>query len=112
MARLRGAYDAMHKTEPVSDPPEALVDAMQSGDRLGYHPEKAVEEIAHFHQMLPKAQADLAAIGADFASHVDEFIKRYAPEKWLPGKQNLNALEQSRIDAMARAQKLVTEAGK
>jgi alpha-glucosidase len=112
MARLRGAYDAMHKTEPVSDPPEALVDAMQSGDRLGYYPEKAVEEIAHFHQMLPKAQAELAAIGADFASHVDEFIKRYAPEKWLPGKQNLNALEQSRIDAMARAQKLVTEAGK
>jgi hypothetical protein len=102
----------MHKTEPVSDPPEALVDAMQSGDRLGYYPEKAVEEIAHFHQMLPKAQAELAAIGADFASHVDEFIKRYAPEKWLPGKQNLNALEQSRIDAMARAQKLVTEAGK
>jgi alpha-glucosidase len=112
MARLRGAYDAMHKTEPVSDPPEALVDAMQSGDRLGYHPENATEEIAHFHQVLPKAQAELAAIGADFASHVDEFIKRYAPEKWLPGKQNLNALEQSRIDAMARAQKLVIEAGK
>jgi alpha-glucosidase (family GH31 glycosyl hydrolase) len=112
MARLRGAYDAMHKTEPVSDPPESLVDAMQSGDRLGYHPEKATEEIAHFHQMLPKAQAELVAIGADFASHVDEYIKRYAPERWLPGNPNLNALKQSRLDAMARAQKLVMEAGK
>jgi alpha-glucosidase len=112
MALLRGAYDAMHKTEPVSDPPETLVDAMQSGDRMGYHPENATEEIAHFHQMLPKAQAELAAVGADFSSHVEEYIKRYAPEKWLPGKQNLKALEQSRIDAMARAQKLVTEAGK
>jgi alpha-glucosidase len=112
MALLRGAYDAMHKTEPVSDPPESLVDAMQTGDRLGYHPENAVEEIAHLHQVLPKAQADLIAIGADFSSHVDEFIKRYAPEKWLPGNPNLKALEQSRIDAMARAQKLVTEAGK
>ena len=112
MALLRGAYDAMHKTEPVSDPPESLVDAMQTGDRLGYHPENAVEEIAHLHQVLPKAQADLIAIGADFSSHVDEFIKRYAPEKWLPGNPNLKALEQSRIDAIARAQKLVTEAGK
>jgi len=112
MALLRGAYDAMHKTEPVSDPPETLVDAMQSGDRLGYHPENATEEIAHFHQMLPKAQAELATIGSDFPSHVEEYIKRYAPEKWLPGKQNLKALEQSRIDAMARAQKLVMEAGK
>jgi hypothetical protein len=30
----------------------------------------------------------------------------------LPGNPNLKALEQSRIDAIARAQKLVTEAGK
>jgi alpha-glucosidase len=102
----------MHKTEPVSDPPETLVDAMQSGDRLGYHPENAAAEIAHFHQMLPKAQAELAAIGADFAAHVDEYIKRYAPERWLPGNPNLKALGQSRIDAMARAQKLMMEASK
>jgi alpha-glucosidase len=112
MARLRGAYDAMHRTEPVSDPPEELVEAMQSGDRLGYHPERAVEEIAHFRDVLPKAKAAVADIGADFASHVDERIKRYSPQRWLPKGPDMDALRQSRLDAMAQAEKLVEDAGK
>ena len=52
MTRLRGAYDAMNQTWPVSEPPDTLVYAMQAGDRLGYHPENAQTEIAHFHDVL------------------------------------------------------------
>jgi alpha-glucosidase len=111
MTRLRGAYDAMHRTEPVSDPPEELVEAMQTGDRLGYHPERAVEEIAHFREVLPKAQAAVAEIGSDFASHVDERIKRYSPQRWLPKGPDMDALRKSRLDAMAQAQKLMDDVG-
>jgi len=112
MARLRGAYDAMNQTQPVANPPDALIDAMQTGDRLGYHPENAQKELAHFHEELPKAQAAVAQIGATFTEHLEENIKRYSPQKWIAGSLDVEAVKKSRTKAMARAEKLVTEAGK
>jgi alpha-glucosidase len=112
MTRLRGAYDAMHQTSPVSDPPDALVDALQTGDRLSYHPETAQAEMAHFRQALPKAQAAVAQIGAVFAGQLEDHLQRYSPERWLPGGMNMAALKQSRTEAMTRALKLVAQAGR
>jgi len=112
ITRLHGAYDAMHQTSPVSDPPDALVDALQTGDRLSYHPETAQAEMAHFRQALPKAQAAVAQIGAAFAGQLEDHLLRYSPERWLPGGMNLPALKQSRTDAMTRALKLVADAGR
>jgi alpha-glucosidase len=112
MTRLRGAYDAMHQTSPVSDPPDALVDALQTGDRLSYHPEIAPAELAHFREALPKAQAAVARIGAAFDSQLEDHLRRYSPERWLPGGMNMAALKQSRTDAMTRALKLAAEAGR
>jgi alpha-glucosidase len=113
IARLRGAYDAMRQTSPVSDPPDVLIDAMQAGDRLRYNPEIAQTEIAHFHQVLPKAQAAIVRIGAAFDSQLEDRLRRYSPEKWLPGGiSNMAALKQSRTDAMTRALKLTAEAGR
>ena len=54
MARLRETYNALNMTPPVATPPDILIDAMQTGDRLGYHPELAQKEIAHFHEVMPK----------------------------------------------------------
>ena len=96
MTRLRGAYDAMHQTWPMSSPPDVLMDAMQSGDRLGYHPEKATEELSHFRDVLSQARAAIQAIGQGIAQRPPDA----SPER------------QRRLDAMARAQKLVAEAGK
>jgi alpha-glucosidase (family GH31 glycosyl hydrolase) len=110
MTRLRGAYDALHATWPVSDPPDVLVDTMQSGDRLGYHPERAAEEIAHFHDVLPKAQAAIDEVGTTFADRMNDYAKRMAGSNWRP--EDSNAQKQLRLDAMARAQKLASEAGK
>ena len=109
MTRLRGAYDAMHETPPVSDPPDILLDAMQTGDRLGYHPERAAEELAHFREVLPQAQAAVAAIGAGFAKTVEEFAS-HIPANQRPA--DLDAQKQRRLDAMARAQAQVNDAGK
>lgn len=110
MIRLRGAYDAMHQTWPVSAPPDELIDAMQAGDRLGYHPEKAAAELAHFHQVLPQAQAALAGIAQNFPARMEEVANWMSKSNWRP--EDMNAQKQHRFDALARAQKQAAEAGK
>jgi alpha-glucosidase len=110
MARLRGAYDAMNQTPPLSAPPDVLVDAMQSGDRLGYHPEKAAEEIAHLHQVLPAAQSALADIGKEASARIEDLNKRMPHDN--PQAAQMQAQNQHRLEALTRAQKLIAEAGK
>ena len=108
MIRLRGAYDATQQTWPLASPPDALVDATQSGDRIGYHPEKASEEIAHFHEVLPQAQAAIESLSQGFAQRLDDAVKHMGNNH----PPDLEAQKQRRLDAMARAQKLAGEAGK
>jgi alpha-glucosidase (family GH31 glycosyl hydrolase) len=110
MTRLRGAYDSMHVTWPVSDPPDVLTDAMQTGDRLGYHPERAADEIAHLREVLPKVQAAIEEIGTTFAKAMAAYEKRMAASNWRPADNE--AEKQLRLDALARAQKQLAEAGK
>ncbi len=109
MIRLRGTYDAMNRTMPVAAPPDVLIEAMQTGDRLGYHPERAQEELAHFHQVLPEAQAAVGVIGQGFEQRIEDYAKRMAASNRLPS--DAESQKQNRIDEMARAQKLVNEAG-
>ena len=110
MTRLRGAYEAMHQTWPVSDPPDELVDAMQAGDRLGYHPERAVKEIAHFHNALPIAQAAVDEIAKGFTERMESYAKRMSASNWRPA--DMEAQKQKRLDALARAEKFLSEAVK
>ena len=112
MTRLRGAYDDLHQTWPVSDPPDVLIDAMQTGDRLGYHPENAQQEIARFHELLPKAQQAVTQIHATFAPRMEEYANRLMASNWRPAIPDMEAQKQRRMDAIARAERLVTEAGK
>ncbi|HZP04087.1 MAG TPA: TIM-barrel domain-containing protein [Terracidiphilus sp.] len=109
MTRLRAAYDALQQTSPVSAPPDALIDATQTGDRLGYHPERAVEEIAHFHEVLPQARAAVTADGADFAERVEQYAKHMQNNPLRPA--DMDAAKQSRLDSMRRAEAMVQEAG-
>ena len=108
MTRLRAAYDALQQTTPVSAPPDQLVDAMQSGDRLGYHPERAVEEIEHFHQVLPKAQAAVAALDESFSKSLANMIEHNSATM---SPAEMEAQKQHKLDLLHRAQKLVVEAG-
>lgn len=59
MTRLRQVYDTLNKTFPLAWSPDSLVDVMQTGDRLSYHPETVSDELTHFHAELPKAIADV-----------------------------------------------------
>jgi Glycosyl hydrolases family 31/Domain of unknown function (DUF5110) len=110
MARLRGAYDAMNQTLPVAVPPDPLIDAMQTGDRLGYHPERIGAEIAHLREVLPQAQAAVATTSQGFTKRMEEYASRI-PSSMLP-LGDLEAQKSQRIDAMARAQKLMSDVEK
>ncbi len=55
MTRLREAYDTLNQTFPLAWSPDALIDVMQTGDRITYHPETVSHELTHFHAMLPQA---------------------------------------------------------
>ena len=110
MTRLRGAYDALQQSWPVAVPPDPLIDVMQTGDRLGYHPERAAETIAHFHSELPQAQAAVAALGASFSQRLDDWARRMVNDPLRSA--NLDAEKQKRAASMARASALVNDAAR
>ena len=109
MTRLRGAYDAVNQTLPVATPPDELIDAMQAGDRLGYHPERAGEELKHFHEVLPKAQAAVIQAANGFQARIDEMEKHMSRQNMH--SENLEAEKQKRVDAMTRAERLMGQTG-
>jgi alpha-glucosidase len=108
MARLRGTYDALNVAPPVATPPDTLVDAMQSGDRIGYHPEDAQKEIAHFHQLLLQAQDAVSKRVQEARQHMD----LSTPSLHRPGTDGVDLQVEKQADALSRAEKLVSETGK
>ena len=110
MTRLRATYDALNGMWPVAMPPDVLIDAMQSGDRLGYHPERATEEIAHFHQILPQAQSTVAQLTKSVKDRLEEYADRMSKDH--ARQADIAAQMQRRLNALERAQKQVAEAGK
>lgn len=108
MTRLRGVYDALQQTWPAAAPPDPLIDAMQTGDRLGYRPERATEEIAHFHDELPKAQAAITAVAPAFEQNLSTATHIGGSEKVHINEQ---AQEQQRQASFTRAQALMKEVG-
>ncbi len=110
MTRLRATYDALNGMWPVATPPDVLIDAMQSGDRLGYHPERATEELAHFHQILPQAQATVAQLSKSAKDRLEEYANRMSKDN--ARQADIAAQMQRRLNALDRAQKQVAEASR
>ena len=74
MARLRETYDILNATWPVGWSPDRLIDAMQTGDRISYHPERAFVEVSG----LPAKLAGLAdLLGAMRASETSRKVDDY-----------------------------------
>jgi alpha-glucosidase (family GH31 glycosyl hydrolase) len=46
LARLRETYNILNAAWPTAGSPDALIDAMQTGDRIGYRPETAFAEVS------------------------------------------------------------------
>jgi hypothetical protein len=62
ITRIRSAYDALNSLWPFTWSSQALIDALQTGDRLHYHPETAREEIARFPKVYDQAMSDIQAL--------------------------------------------------
>jgi alpha-glucosidase (family GH31 glycosyl hydrolase) len=112
MTRLRSAYESTRALSPISDAPDILIDAMQTGDRLSYHPEQAEAEITHLHKILPQAQAAVAAIDAAVPAQVEAWVARekVQPSEGIPVDYNKEA--QRRLAAVKKAVAQVSDAGK
>jgi alpha-glucosidase (family GH31 glycosyl hydrolase) len=62
MARLRETYDILNSMWPAGWAPDALIDAMQTGDRIAYYPKTSAKELARLEETiagLPKLIDDL-----------------------------------------------------
>jgi alpha-glucosidase len=110
MTRLRATYDALNGMWPIAAPPDVLIDAMQTGDRLGYHPGRAEEELAHFRKILPQAQAAVDQLTKSARDRQEELAKRM--RNYNASQSEIDAQMQRRLNALERAQKQVAEAGK
>jgi alpha-glucosidase len=110
MTRLRGAYDALQQTGPVAGPSNALVDAMQTGDRLSYYPERIATELAHLHDALKQAQADVATLDQGFEQRLSDTSRRVGGATFAPAE--IESEKQRRRDALHRAEALLAEAAK
>jgi alpha-glucosidase len=108
MTRLRGADDALQQTGPVAGPSNALVDAMQTGDRLSYYPGRIVAELAHFHNALKQAEADVAGLDKEFEQRLSDTSRRIGGSTWAPA--DIESEKQKRRDALHRAEALLAEA--
>jgi alpha-glucosidase len=80
MTRLREAFDVMQQTWPLGVPPDTVIDAMQSGNRLGYTPEGAGTEVRHFAEVLPQAIAAVHADAKGFAPEEEKAIEERRQE--------------------------------
>jgi alpha-glucosidase (family GH31 glycosyl hydrolase) len=110
MTRLSGVDDALQQTGPVAGPSNALVDAMQTGDRISYYPDRIDAELAHFHEALAKAQADVAGLDKEFEQRLSDTSRRIGGSTWAPA--DIESEKQKRRDALHRAEALLAEAAK
>ncbi len=107
MTRIRGAYEALQLTGPVAGPSNALADAMQTGDRLSYYPERIDAELVHFHSALAQAQADVASLDKVFEQWLTDASRRIGGSTLAPA--DVESEKQKRRDALRRAEALLAE---
>jgi len=76
ITRLRQAYDTLNALWPFTWSPNPLIDALQTGDRLSYHPEHARQELARFPQVYAQALAEVRKLVNDANVPDDQLTER------------------------------------
>jgi alpha-glucosidase len=110
LAYLRGAFDAVRDTFPVSGiPPDPLIDAYQTGDRLSYHPERAEEEIGRFRIVVKQAAAAVLEFSHGFSQRDEKILASYKDSD-IDIYKSLSALDEDRRNSLARALTLIQQA--
>jgi hypothetical protein len=110
MARLRGAYDELQKLGPAANTPEAVIVAMQTGDRISYHPEHTADEVAQLRAAVTEAQDSVSALDADFARLLDASTNHVGGASYV--HVDVAFEKQRRWDSLHRAEAMLGDAGK
>jgi hypothetical protein len=76
---------------------------------MGYHPERAQEEIKHFREIVSDAQTAVRKLVQDGRQRLDQFGEKLHRES---GPVDLQTEKQRRADALTRAEKLVADVAK
>ena len=82
MTRLRETYDSLNETWPLGWSPDELIDAMQSGDRLTYHPESAAKELTHYQDVLAQAQSQVQAMTKGLSQEQMQKVAERVGQDW------------------------------
>ena len=82
MARLRSACDTLNQLWPLTGAPDSLIDAMQAGDRLTYHPEAAQKELQHFQSVYAEAISKVRELAGQSNISEDELGARLFGGRW------------------------------
>jgi alpha-glucosidase len=104
MTRLRESYDSLNGTWPLGWSPDELIDAMQSGDRLTYHPELAAEELLHYRQVLSQAVAQVQAMTKGLTQQQMETIAARVGQDWKSDAASKKITEYNERVARAAAE--------
>ena len=107
MTRLREAYDTLNQTWPIGWSPDDLIDAMQTGDRLSYHPELAAEQVPRVRAMLPRVVASIDDLGKNVSEQERQALaQRLNQEFQGKGEEKLGA---DYRDKLTRAKAAVSD---
>ncbi len=68
LARLRETYDLLNANWPMAWSPDGLVSAMQTGDRIGYFPKSALDEVGRLQKKLAALPELIEALHATESS--------------------------------------------
>jgi alpha-glucosidase len=104
MTRLQETYDTLNQTWPLGWSPDELIDAMQSGDRLTYHPEAAGSELAHYWKVLPQATANVQALTKGLTREQMEIVAKRVGVDWKSDAANRKISEYDKRVARAAAE--------
>jgi len=107
LTRLREAYDTLNQTWPIGWSPDDLIDAMQTGDRLSYHPELAAVQVPGLFAMIPKVVASIDDLGKNFSEQERQALaKRLNQEYQGKGEEQLGLDYRNKL---ARAKAAVSD---
>ena len=83
MTRLNDARYTLQHAWPFDNVPDEVVDAAQTGDKLGYYSQDAAKILAHYREVLPKAKAkvdEMVKIG--ISSEEKQALQKRLGETW------------------------------
>jgi len=83
MTRLNDALYTLQHAWPFGSVPDEVEDAAQTGDKLGYYPDTAVQILAHYRDVLPKAKAKVdEMVNAGISSQQRQALEKRFGDTW------------------------------